>query len=132
MKPLFLLLFCIVSLILTTCNKIKEENTTEVPVTFQKVPFTPPYDSSITIAQMKKWLSCNPRLDSLSYTYLDSFKTEDAESRLRYQQNFINTQDVICVQQGLTGGYDEYVWILKNLGNRKNKPVLDALKLKTF
>jgi hypothetical protein len=81
---------------------------------------------------MERWLSCNPRLDSLSYLYIDSFKTEDAGSRLRYQQQFISSQDTICVQQGLTGGYEEYVWILKHSGNENNRAVREALKLKSY
>jgi len=97
-----------------------------------KTPFVPRTDSVITVEQMRKWLSCNRRLDSLSYIYLDSFKTEDSELRLRYQQNFIAAQDTICVQQGLTGGYKEYVWILRNSGNKKNKKVLESLNLTTY
>lgn len=110
-------------------NKSEKSNTT---VEYKKIPFSPPLDSSITIEQLQKWLGCNPRLDSLSYLYLDSFKTDDVKCHLRCQQDFINAQDTICVQQGLQGGYDEYVWILKNSGNKKNRPILDSLKLKTF
>ncbi len=122
---------CILSLLLPTCN-IKKEKSVETNNEIKKTPFSSPQDSSITVAQMQKWLSCNRRLDSLSYLYLDSFSTKNAESRLLYQQNFIKSQDTICVQQGLSGGYEEYIWVLKNSGNRKNRPVLDSLNLETF
>ena len=120
---LFLLLF--------SCTLSKEEKV-ETPAQLKKVPFTPQSDSSITIDQMRKWLSCNKRLDSLGYAFLDLFKTDDSELRLQYQQNFIASQDTICVQQGLTGGYEEYVWILRNSGNKRNKKVLESLNLITY
>ncbi len=130
MKYLFFAL-CIISLILPECNSNKKEKENKT-VVLKKIPFKPPADSSIRVADMQKWLKCNPMLDSLSYLYLDSFKTDDAESRIRYQKNFAKAQDTICVKQGLFGGYEEYVWILKNSGNRRNKAVLDSLNLKTF
>lgn len=122
---------CALSLLLFSCT-LKKEEMVETPAQLKKVPFTPQSDSSITIDQMRKWLSCNKRLDSLSFTFLDLFKTDDSELRLQYQQNFIAAQDMICVQQGLTGGYEEYVWILRNSGNRKNKKVLESLNLTPY
>lgn len=130
MKPLFLYI-CLLSLLFSGCMTKKEE-TIETPSVLKRTPFFPSPDSTITVEQMRKWLTCNPRLDSLSYIYIDSFKTEDAELRLGYQRNFISQQDIICVQQGLTGGYEEYTWILRNSGNRKNKPILKSLNLTTF
>jgi len=122
---------CALSLLLFSCT-LKKEEKVEIPVQLKKVPFTPKADSSITIDQMRKWLSCNKRLDSLSFTFLDLFKTDDSELRLQYQQNFIAAQDTICVQQGLTGGHEEYVWILRNSSNRKNKKVLESLNLTPY
>ena len=96
----------------------------------KSIPFDP--NSNLTVDQMKKWLSCNPRLDSLSYRYIDSLKTENSDIRRIYQENFIKMQDNICIEQGLSGGYKEYVWILKNSGTMKNRKVLDTLGLKKF
>lgn len=115
--------------ILPACNK-KIEETEKKEAEFKKIAFTPPQDSSITVEQMKKWHSCNSRLDSLSDVYLDSFRTENPESRMRYQRDFIKLQDHICIQQGLLGGYDEYVWILNNSGNKKNETIFDSLTIK--
>ena len=89
-------------------------------------------DSTITIVQMKKWLSCNPYLDSLSYRYIDSFKTDNPDIRLRHQINFMRLQDSICVEQGLLGGYEEYMYILKSSGKKQNRKILDSLGIKTF
>lgn len=111
------------------CTKQIEE-TEKKEAEFKKIAFTPPQDSSISVEQMKKWLNCSSRLDSLSDVYLDSFRTENPESRMRYQRDFIKVQDLICIQQGLLGGYDEYVWILNNSGNKKNKAVFDSLTIK--
>ena len=76
---------------------------------------------------MRKWVCCNSRLDSLSEIYLDSLRTENPEKRISYQSNFTKIQDTICVQQGLLGGYNEYVWILMNSGSKKNKALFDSL-----
>jgi hypothetical protein len=95
----------------------------------KKVEFVPPVDSTVTIDQMKKWLSCNPNLDSLSIRYKDSLSTHDAAKQTKYQEDFVKAQDRICVRLGLLGGYAEYLWILKNAGNPKNARVLDSLKL---
>ena len=125
-------LFVIAAFLLTifpACTKQIEE-TEKNEVAYTKIPFTPPQDSSISIEQIRRWLSCNSRLDSLSNVYLDSFRTENPESRMRYQRDFIKIQDHICMQQGLSGGYDEYVWILNNSGNKKNKAVFDSLAIK--
>ena len=132
-----LFLICCLFLIIVDCSK--KPDTAPVPpmptpktAEPKKIPFNPGPDSLITVSQMKVWLSCNPRLDSLSYLYKDSFQVKDAEARLHYQINFIKAQDIICLQQGLLGGYEQYSWIHKNCGNPKNKPVLDSLELKSF
>ncbi len=115
--------------IFPACTKQIEE-TEKNEVEIKKIAFTPPQNSSITVEQIRRWLSCNSRLDSLSDVYLDSFRTENPESRMRYQRVFIKMQNRICIQQGLLGGYDEYVWILNNSGNKKNKAVFDSLAIK--
>jgi hypothetical protein len=126
----FLLFFLL--LFLVGCNSKKDPDTksqSALPDTTQKTgPFIPPPDSSITVKQMKNWLSCNHRLDSLAYLYSDSFKTEDIQLRLKYQKNFNKSQDNVCISEGLTGGYKEYRWIMENIGNPKNKSILDSLK----
>lgn len=89
-------------------------------------------DTVVSYDQMVKWLSCNPRLDSLSYIYNDSFKIENAQKRLGYQRNFTEAQDKICKEQGFEGGYGEYMKILKIASNPRNKHLLDSIKLTTF
>lgn len=95
----------------------------------RKVPFVPPADSSITAEQLRKWLACHELLDSLSFRYADSFKTNDAERRLVYQQDFTQAQDRVCVLAGLSGGYHEYQWILAAIGNPRNRQLADSLKI---
>lgn len=95
-------------------------------------PFTPPGDSTITSDQMIAWSTCNPLLDSLTFRYADSFKTEDPAELLRYQEDFISAQDRICVRAGLPGGYKEYKWILKHMGLPKNHSILESANAQTF
>jgi hypothetical protein len=82
--------------------------------------------------QITSWKECNPLLDSLTYRYADSFKTEDATARMRYQDDFITAQNKICVRAGLRSGYDEYKWILQNMGNSKNRALLDSINVQKF
>lgn len=110
----------------TTSEKNEHVETPEL------IPFTPPGDSSISVDQMMAWSTCNPLLDSLTFRYADSFKTEDPSELLRYQEDFINAQDRICVRAGLSGGYAEYKWILQNMGLPKNRAILESANAKTF
>lgn len=127
---------CFIFLLLPGCNRKKHENAqaeNKKEIKANNHPsYSPPSDSTISYKQMEIWLSCNPRLDSLSYHYLDSFKVTNPENRLRYQKEFIEAQNTICTQQGLSGGYKEYLWILQNTANKKNKQVLKAFNLKEF
>lgn len=102
------------------------------PVATKPDPFIPPADSLLTFKNLKAWSACNPLLDSLTYLYADSFKTEDVSLRIRYQDDFKTAQDRICLRTGLAGGYAEYKWILKSMGNKKNKPALDSASIQSF
>lgn len=81
---------------------------------------------------MKAWSGCNPLLDSLTFRYADSFKTEDPTAFMRYQEDFIAAQNKICVRAGLPGGYQEYKWILQHMGIEKNRAVLQSANAQTF
>ncbi len=102
------------------------------PVQLKKINFVPPSDSSMTIDQIKKMNACNALLDSLSIFYQDSFKTKDAALLTRYQEDFSRAQDKICLRTGLAGGYVEYLWIFKNIGNPRNAKLLDSLNMKVY
>lgn len=99
---------------------------TEIKKEITATPFAPPADSIITTQQMKAWASTNEFLDSLTQLYADSFKVSDPIKRMHYQDVFSSAQDKICVLNGLSGGYKEYKWILNNIGNPKNKAVVEA------
>jgi hypothetical protein len=102
------------------------------PVELKKIEFVAPSDSSMTIEQIKKMNRCNVLLDSLSIFYQDSFKTKDAVLLTRFQGDFSRAQDKICLRTGLAGGYTEYLWVLKNLGNPRNAKLLDSLKITVY
>jgi hypothetical protein len=120
------------ALTLCGCQK-KEAVSTPVPQTeMKKVEFVPPADSTLTIDQMKKWLLCNPYLDSLSILYKDSFASTDAVRQTKVQEDFVKAQDRICVRIGLPGGYEEYLWTLQTASNPKNSRILDSLKLTVY
>jgi hypothetical protein len=116
-----------------SCQK-KEPAAQNAPAAVEpsKVEFVPPADSSVTIDQMKKWIVCNVYLDSLSLLYKDSFSVNDPAKQMACQDRFVKAEDRICVRLGITGGYAEYLWILRNLGNPKNKRIVDSLKLATY
>ena len=117
--------------LLINCKGKKVIVTYKVPPTqekkeIKKIDFFAPADSLITSYQIKNWLACNPLLDSLAIMYADSFKVQNAQTRLRYQDDYSAAQDKICVLSGLKGGYKEYKWIMNNIGNPKNKSVIEA------
>jgi hypothetical protein len=133
--------FIIISIIFALCflpgcqQKKKAPAQASVPaasVELKKIEFLPPADSSMTIDQIRKMNNCNVLLDSLSIFYQDSFKTKDAVLLTRFQEDFSKAQDKICLRAGLAGGYPEYLWILKNLGNPRNARLLDSLKMTVY
>lgn len=138
MKNTYVLIINVIALFLISCrNQPSEEQATRTRAPapaeqIKEVPFTPPADSTISIKQMTSWQRCNPLLDSLTFRYTDSFKTEDPEALLRYQDDFIAAQNKICVRTGLPGGYREYRWILRNMGNKKNKMLLESANAQSF
>lgn len=113
------------------CSK-KSPQPKQTPAASVSSEFVPSTDSSLTTSQIEKWLTSNPLLDSLSYLYEDSFKTGNASKRLRYQEDYTAAQNRICLLSGFAGGYKEYCWVLQNLGNPKNKPLLDSFKVSTY
>ena len=129
--------FFIMSILAMTCclhgcrGKSKAPQA-QAPAEIKKIEFVAPLDSSMTIDQIKKMNLCNVLLDSLSIFYQDSFKTKDAALLTRYQEDFSRAQDKICLRAGLAGGYTEYLWVLKNLGNPRNAKLLDSLHLKVY
>jgi hypothetical protein len=111
---------------------LNEPQKESVKPAIKKIEFVIPADSLITTSQMKSWIACNPLLDSIAIMYVDSFKTDDAQKRLRYQADFSSAQDKICVISGLPGGYKEYRWIMDNIGNTKNKDVVENSNASVF
>ncbi len=140
----FLALCCISVLLLNGCkekpsdssaapsDKTTGSNSSVATETQKPLPFVPPADSAISIDQMMAWSTCNPLLDSLTFRYADSFKTEDPAALLRYQEDFITAQDRICLRAGLAGGYQEYKWVLQNMGIDKNRTILESAHAQTF
>lgn len=98
----------------------------------QKKEFVAPADSAISLEQIRNWKNCNPLLDSLTYMYEDSFKVDDDGVRLRYQNDFVKAQDAICVRMGLSGGYDEYLFIRKVMGLPRNRALLDSVGMALY
>ncbi len=137
---IFLFLYAIAAAILCMCKEKpvaqktqitgKKDTTHTLPSA--GLPFTPPPDSSISPEKMRSWIRCNGLLDSLTLRYADSFKTQDPAVLMRYQKDFINAQNKICIRVGLTGGYEEYKWILQNIGIEKNRRLLDSVNASTF
>jgi hypothetical protein len=117
------------------CQQKKKETTqvsAAIPVELKKVEFVAPSDSSMSSNQIVRMNVCNSLLDSLSILYQDSFKTKDAVLLTRFQDDFSKAQDKICLRAGLAGGYKEYLWVLKNLGNPRNAKLLDSLKMTVY
>jgi hypothetical protein len=128
-KLLFIAIFFIS---INDCGKHKADPEKKTSAEINVNKFVESSDSSITADQINKMNICNTLLDSLSIYYQDSFKTKDAAQLTRYQEDFVRAQDRICIRAGLSGGYKEYIWIIKNMGNKKNAKLLDSMKLQTY
>ncbi|MFP4418278.1 MAG: hypothetical protein ACLFSB_13490 [Chitinispirillaceae bacterium] len=71
-------------------------------------------------------------LDSLASLYQDSFSTDNPQLLIRRRQSFTSFQDSICIRCGLPDGYEQYVWILNQIGSPRYKHILDSLELPTY
>jgi hypothetical protein len=90
------------------------------------IPFAPPPDSVITGDQMSAWFDCNPKLDSLSVIFTASLADGKAPDESAVSR-FSRTQDTICAQCGLRGGYAQYFWITRHLGSKVNQSCYDSV-----
>lgn len=111
---------------LTTCQKGEALPPVSRTDLGEPIPFVAPPDSGISVEQMRSWNLCNHFLDSLSQVYRDSFATDEPSRRSKYEQDFVSAQDVVCVRQGLKGGYEEYLWIMQALAHPRNKMLRDS------
>lgn len=138
MKVISILIFPIFLVLLFSCREKPADHSDAQKAGETKkeivvpVEFIPPSDSVITPAQFTNWKSCNQLLDSLTFRYADSFKVEDPVAIIRFQEDFINAQDRICVRAGLSGGYREYKWVLQHMGIEKNRPLLQSANAQSF
>ncbi|MFW6220860.1 MAG: hypothetical protein ACOC4C_00200 [Fibrobacterota bacterium] len=87
---------------------------------------------AITIQHLRAWDTCNMLLDSLASLYQDSFSTDNPQLLIRRRQSFTSFQDSICIRCGLPDGYEQYVWILNQIGSPRYKHILDSLELPTY
>lgn len=137
MRSIFLMALLACTLLSISCKDkpsdaaaAKKDNDTAMAAL--PVEFIPPADSVITKNQLLSWSACNALLDSLTFRYADSFKVHDPVAIIRYQEDYIRAQDIICARAGLRGGYREYSWVLENMGISKNKVLLESVNAKSF
>jgi hypothetical protein len=92
--------------------------------------FTAPPDSTISRARFAAWFACNPKLDSLSYRFSETFSSlNNRDKNVPAKEHaFSAAQDSVCLAGGLRGGYREYRWIQEHLGMEKNRKVYDSLR----
>jgi hypothetical protein len=121
----------LISMFVVSSGCQKEEQIPPAPQLPSSVSqrFAPSADSTIKPAQLAAWVTCSRQLDSLSVLYQDSFATDDATLRLRHQNDFSQSQNTICLSSGLSGGYNEYLWVLSALSNPRNKALRDSFSI---
>lgn len=125
------IIFSVILALLLGCGAQKKSEETPQQQVKPVPKFVPTADSSLTAEQVSLWKQCNPLLDSLTYFYSDSFKTEDPISKLRIEDDFMKAQNRICKLAGYPGGFKEYSWVSECLGNPRNKDILDSLDIKS-
>lgn len=132
MKPFLLLFLLACGGLCVFCGRESGGNESEHATTIERIDFTAPPDSAVSVEQLRRWIACDRLLDSLSRAYRDSFAVDDPAARLAFQEAFIRAQDSLCVTAGLSGGYDEYRWILRHAGLPRNSAALESLGVDSF
>ncbi len=95
-------------------------------------PFVAAADSSLTAVQIGRWVAANRALDSVSFAFQDSFRSEDPEIRRKAQADFPRAQEQACLAAGLRGGYQEYRYVTESLPNPRNKALRDSLGVRLY
>jgi hypothetical protein len=102
------------------------------PGTVADAAFAPGADSSVTTAQVSRWVAANKALDSLSFAYREAFSSQDPAVRQNAQTEFIKAQELACRAAGLSGGLAEYHYVTASLPNPRNKTVRDSLGMRMY
>ena len=120
----------IIAATITGCAK-KEEAPTPIP-THTKVPFTPSNTGNVTALQVKFWQKANVSLNNLAKESATKLSAKDSTEYSQAYREYSAEQNAIRKSSGLSGGYNEYLWISKNISKAVNRSLLDSLKLKTL
>ncbi len=135
-SSLALICAVIVPLLTTGCGKDKESEEQETgsmkKEAAERIEFKAPENGKITREKLSVWLTCNPKLDSLGRVYAEKFKDNDPSEVKKLEKEFLKAQDRICTSKGLPGGYDEYLWIYRNLGSSKNRKLAKEFDIQYF
>lgn len=119
-------LFVIFAL-LCACSKKTPEKTVAESLATPK-PFIANSSGTISPLQMKCWLEASLALDSLAIRQASLSSAKHTLVGSEQAQIYVNTQEILCINAGLSGGLKEYQWILKNVHTAVNMPMLDSFK----
>ena len=101
---------------LAACGK-KEDKIEATPEV--KKQFTPTASGQISSQQFAIWQLATPKIDSITAFYAESLTTNDEMQKELFTKNYRESIAEICNKLGLTGSYEEYKWITKQI----NKPI---------
>lgn len=130
MKSFTLILSASLLVAAVGCAKKAPEPVQEVTKTVS--PFTPAASGQVTPVQVKLWLKADTSLDSLNDLSAEAMSQSDSALYRAAFLKFTSDRESVCLASGLSGGYNEYMWISKNMSKAVNRPLLDSLKLKTL
>ncbi len=134
----FTLIAVSAALLMSSCGAKKEQVQTEptpapvVEPTQTATPFTPNENGQTTLLQVKFWKLANSPLDSIAAAYAEQLSTKDTVAYKTSVEAFTTARESICKNSGISGGYEEYLWISQNIGNPINRPLLDSLNLQSM
>ncbi|MGM0461764.1 MAG: hypothetical protein ACQEQ4_05025 [Fibrobacterota bacterium] len=86
-------------------------------------------EGRLGLRQIQAWKNINPELNSLSQTYIDSLSDASQDEREEITSAYTLKRDSICTVMGLSGGYNEYMDITRDLRNPEYRHFLDSLNL---
>jgi hypothetical protein len=103
-------------LVLSACNSEKEvSKEVKKPGNAGEVApgFVPPADGKISDEQAQKYVQVSGELVRLQERWVQEMQNADETQKLKLSNQFSQAKNELCIQLGLAGGYQEYIWIDK-------------------
>ncbi|ERP32210.1 hypothetical protein [Chitinivibrio alkaliphilus] len=111
------------ALFLGACSRDGEETSLESEGSFTDS------DGRLGVRQVQAWQRVNESLNTLAKVYADSLADPKAPQYEEQKNRYTRKRDSICTVAGLSGGYEEYQDIIRDMQRPENRALLDSLEI---